>query len=66
MLKNIIINFFPGFNDVGSMPLRPEAVSIIFGGMLVAVIVFIIYGCIVGFKNTLVNEPPPGGGADPN
>lgn len=62
MLESI----FPGLKNVQMWTLWPESVLIICGLLCISTIIFIIYGSIVGFENTLVNEPPPGGGADPS
>jgi len=57
---------FPGLKNVQMWTIWPESITLICGGLMLATIIFIIYGCIVGFENTMVNEPPPGGGADPS
>ena len=55
-----------GIENLSSMKMFPEIIIIICSGLVIATIAFIIYGLIKGFQNTLVNEPPPGGGADPS
>ena len=62
----MLMKIFPALKNVNMWVLWPETVTLICGGMLIATLIFIVYGCIVGFENTLVNEPPPGGGADPS
>ena len=59
-------SIFPSIKNWKAIQMFPEIILIICSGLVLATIVFIVYGLIVGFENTLVNEPPPGGGADPS